>query len=143
MRSEPLWLLILIWLLISGAPSNTLAERRLESVGNPAGRRVSRQAAFAGKPAPTFWITGVTVRLQPAVKLPAPYPAWCRYLRPLAAPSLRIDVMKLRLRLLNRRTHVFLLRIGARVVNLQTLQILPFDGFADHRNVDRRASPHD
>ncbi len=32
MRSEPLLLLLLIWLLISGAPSNTLAERRLESV---------------------------------------------------------------------------------------------------------------
>ncbi len=29
-------------ILILGAPSNTLAERRLESVGNPAGRRVSR-----------------------------------------------------------------------------------------------------
>src|SRR5471032_780588 len=28
--------------LILGAPSTTLAERRLESVGNPAGRRVSR-----------------------------------------------------------------------------------------------------
>jgi len=28
--------------LILGAPLNTLAERRLESVGNPAGRRVSR-----------------------------------------------------------------------------------------------------
>ncbi len=28
-------------ILILGAPSNTLAERRLESVGNPAGRRVS------------------------------------------------------------------------------------------------------
>jgi len=28
--------------LIFGAPSNTLAERRLWSVGNPAGRRVSR-----------------------------------------------------------------------------------------------------
>jgi len=36
MRSESLLILIL------GAPSNTLAERRLESVGNPAGRRVSR-----------------------------------------------------------------------------------------------------
>ena len=36
--------LLLLWLLILilGAPSNTLAERRLESVGNPAGRRVSR-----------------------------------------------------------------------------------------------------
>ncbi len=38
MRSESLLILI----LILGAPSNTLAERRLESVGNPAGRRVSR-----------------------------------------------------------------------------------------------------
>ena len=40
MRSESLLILILI--LILGAPSNTLAERRLWSVGNPAGRRVSR-----------------------------------------------------------------------------------------------------
>ncbi len=38
MRSESLLILI----LILGAPLNTLAERRLESVGNPAGRRVSR-----------------------------------------------------------------------------------------------------
>ena len=33
-------------LLILLAPSNTLAERRLESVGNPAGRRVSRPAPW-------------------------------------------------------------------------------------------------
>ncbi len=33
---------LLLLILILGAPSNTLAERRLESVGNPAGRRVSR-----------------------------------------------------------------------------------------------------
>ncbi|SFV14468.1 hypothetical protein SAMN05428951_1251, partial [Pseudomonas sp. OV546] len=39
-RYQPAFDLLLI--LISGAPSNTLAERRLESVGNPAGRRVSR-----------------------------------------------------------------------------------------------------
>jgi hypothetical protein len=32
----------LLLLLILGAPLTTLAERRLESVGNPAGRRVSR-----------------------------------------------------------------------------------------------------
>ena len=38
-------LLILIW----GAPSNTLAERRLESVGNPAGRRVSRPAPWMAR----------------------------------------------------------------------------------------------
>jgi len=37
-QAAVLWLLI----LILGAPSNTLAERRLESVGNPAGRRVCR-----------------------------------------------------------------------------------------------------
>ena len=43
-----IWLLLLLllwlwlWLLILGAPLTTLAERRLESVGNPAGRRVSR-----------------------------------------------------------------------------------------------------
>ena len=43
MRSESLLILIL------GAPSNTLAERRLESVGNPAGRRVSRPAPWMAR----------------------------------------------------------------------------------------------
>ncbi len=108
----------------------------IQHPGQPSGR-LRRQASSH------IWIAGVTVRLRPTVKPPAPYPAWCRYLRPLAAASLRIDVMKLRLRLLNRRTHFVLLRIGARVVNLQALQILPFDGFANHCNVDRGAGPHD
>ena len=40
-----LWL----WLLILGAPLTTLAERRLESVGNPAGRRVSRPAPWMAR----------------------------------------------------------------------------------------------
>ena len=31
----------LLWILISSAPSTTLAERRLESVGNPASSRVT------------------------------------------------------------------------------------------------------
>jgi len=48
-----IWLLLLLslwlWLLILGAPLTTLAERRLESVGNPAGRRVSRPAPWMAR----------------------------------------------------------------------------------------------
>jgi hypothetical protein len=44
--------LLLLWLLIliSGAPLTTLAERRLESVGNPAGRRPTDSSLRSGIP---------------------------------------------------------------------------------------------
>ena len=44
-----LLLLLWLWLLILGAPLTTLAERRLEAVGNPAGRRVSRPAPWMAR----------------------------------------------------------------------------------------------